>query len=285
MILKTKVLYVEDDKQWQETVGEIVSALGYQIDYAFTSKEAMLKLKHSTYHVALLDKRLEENNPENEEGLSIATAIAGLGEGTKIIVYTAYGNIEDSREAFRDIKVWDFIGKDRPISEIRKALKESAEAAVLEFRKPARISELMSSEDEAINKFLSGFPSKSGLGSNAQDLELFARRLLGEYRPLLQDRNEAKLLNVSQFPILQVRFWSKMLGFSIAVWIGKFNDMKTILKNIDSDKPLHLSLGISNKIDELFDLNSFSQFGGAIFGLEDASFDEFVSRFEFGPYS
>ena len=285
MIPKIKVLYVEDDKDWQEIIQEGISPLGYQLDFASTSKEATDRLKHSTYHVALLDKRLDESDPENDEGLSIATTIAGLGEGTKIIVYTAYGNIDDAREAFRNIKVRDFIGKDKPVSEILKAIEESAEEAVLEFRRPARISELLLVEEEATKQFLSGFPSKPGLGSNTQDLELFSKRLLAEYRPLLRDRNEAKILGLSNIPTLQVRFWSKMLAFPIAVWIGKFSEMKTILQTIDSDEALRLSLNINNKIDELFDNNSFPLFGGTIFELNNTSLNEFVSKYEFGPYS
>ena len=285
MTPKIKVLYIEDDEEWQNIMREIISALGYQLEIASTSKDALLKLKQSTYHIALLDKRLDENDPQNEEGLSIATIIAGLNEGTRIIVYTAYGNIKDAREAFRNIKVRDFIGKDRPISEIRKALMESAEEAVLEFRRPGRTSELIVRDENATKEFLAGFPAKSGLGSNAQDLELFMRRLLGEYRPLLSDRNEAKLLDMRHVPILQLRFWSKMLGFPVAAWIGKFNDMRAVLHKIDSNKSLLSSLSMGNMIDELFDVNSFSQFGGAVFELKNARFEEFISRFEFSPYS
>ena len=282
MIPKIKVLYVEDDKQWQEIVREIITMLGYQIDIASTSKEAMFKLKRSTYHIALLDKRLNEDDPENDQGLAIATVIAGLGEGTKIIVYTSHGNIDDAREAFREIKVSDFIGKDKPISEIRNALKESAKEAILEFKRPARMpTEILVAKGDALNQFLSRFPPKSGLASNVQNLGLFAKRLLMKYRPLLADRSDAKLITVFQSPILQIRFWSKMIGSPIAVWFGMFNNMKAVLEKIDSEEKMPLSQGVSNKVEELFDFNVFPDFGGAIFELNGAELEEFESQMEF----
>jgi len=278
MIPTIRVLYVEDDRDWREIIQNGISSLGYQLEFASTSKEAMFKLKRSTYHVALLDKRLDEDDPENEEGLSVATVIAGLDEGTKIIVYTSYGNIEDAREAFRKIKVRDFIGKAKPISEIINAIKESGEEASLEFRRPTRTAaEILTAKGNILDQFLSKFPSKSGLTSNAQNLELFAKRLLGEFRPLLPDQSSPKLLTISRVSILQIRFWSKMLGFPIASWFGAYHDMKTVLEKIDLDGDLQQSLGINNKINELFDVNVFSEYGGAVFELINTELDEFVS--------
>jgi ActR/RegA family two-component response regulator len=281
MKTQIKVLYVEDVKHWQDIVEEVVAMLGFQLDIVSTSEQAASKLERSTYHVAILDKRLDENDPENKEGLNIAAAISGLCEGTRVIVYTIYGKIEDAREAFKTIKVRDFIGKDWPIPVIKKAIEESAAEAVAEFSRPSRISNILSHEDKAINQFLDGFPQKLGLGSNAQDLESFAKRLLSGTLPLLPDRGQAKLFKVANIPILQVRFWSKMLACPIAVWFGKYNDMNAIFQKLDSDPSFKSSLEIGNRLDELFDINIFPQFGGALFELKDAGLGEFISGLQF----
>jgi ActR/RegA family two-component response regulator len=278
---KTKVLYVEDDKDWQGIVREGIASLECQLDIASTSKEAISRLRRSTYHVALLDKRLDEADPENDQGLTLATVIAGLDEGTKIVVFTAYGNIEDAREAFREIKVWDFIGKDKPISEIRRAIKEAGEGAILEFNRPARMSrDILAVKGNAPDQFLSGFPLKPGLSTNVQTLEYFAKRLLGEYRPLLPDRSDAKLLNLSNVPILQVRYWSKISEIPIAAWIGKYGEMKTALQNIENDESLRSLMKLNGKAGELFDPIGFPDFGGAVFDLKDVEFEEFESKLE-----
>lgn len=278
---KIKVLYVEDDKDWQGIVQEGLASLGYQLDFASSSKEAISKLKRSTYHVALLDKRLDESDPENDQGLAIATLIAGLDEGTKIIVFTAYGNIDDAREAFREIKVWDFLGKDKPISEIRRAVKEASDGAILEFHRPSRTSkEILVTKGNALGQLLSKFPTRPGLSTNEQTFELFAKRLLGEYRPLLPDQSDAKLLTISPFPALHARYWSKMLGIPLAALFGRYSEMKTILQNIEDDETLKSSMNIKVKVDESFDPVGFPDFGGAVFELKDVEFEEFESKLD-----
>lgn len=288
MTKEIKVLYVEDDKEWQKIIREIISMLGYQLDIASSSKEAIFKLTRSTYHIALLDKRLNEDDPENDEGLNIATIIAGMGEGTKIIVFTAYGNIEDAREAFRKIKVKDFIGKDQPIKVIKKALEDAADDALLEFKRPMRgAEEILVTKGNALNRFLSKFPEKQrpesyGLESNERKFELFARRMLGNLRPLLPDKNEARLISIGEIEVLQVQYWSKTLGAPITSLFGKLNEMKTLLQHIENNVDLRYSMSIKSKVEELFDEN-FPDFGGAVFVLKDIEFEEFESSLDFKP--
>ena len=283
---KIKVLSVEDDKRWQDTIKEITSMLGYDVEFVTTSKDAMFKLKRSFYHVALLDKRLEEENSENSDGLSIATVIAGLNEGTQIIVYTAYGNISDSREAFRKINVMDFIGKDMPLSEIRDALKNAAEAASQKFIKPTGMPvKILATRGNALDEFLSTSASREKSPSRAEVIETFAKRLLTEFRPLLLDRRDAKLLTLKPAQVLQVRFWSRMLGGPIAVWFGKPNEIKTVLQKTDLDEDFRSELNINHKLSELFDSHNFPEFGGAVFELNNVEFEEFESSFDFHAYS
>lgn len=276
---KFRVLSVEDDVRWQTTIKEIVSMLGYEVEFVSTREDAIFKLRRSSYHVALLDKRLKESNPENDEGLDIATMITRLGEGTKVVVYTAYGNMDDAVKAFHDIKVSHFVGKDKPLSQIRDALKQAAEEADREFRRPTRLAQnILSADDTATGEFLSHFMTDSKSRPDLHQLELFAKRLAGEYRPLLPDRNQAKLLSIANNQILQFRFWSKMLGFPIAVCIGTHDGIELTLEKINSDEKLRSSLGFGKKtIKEVFDRDVFPDFGGGVFELRNTKFEEFKS--------
>ena len=270
---KIKVLYVEDDKQWQDIVRDAMSSPEYELDVALTSQEAVKKLKRRTYHVALLDKRLDEQDPENNLGMSIAHVIAGLNEGTKIIVYTSYGNIDDARDAFRNIKVWDFIEKKKHITEIINAIKKAGEDALLEFSRPTRMPvDILSVKGGVLEQFL------SKLSIDRQDLEILAKQLLGKLRPLLPDNSEAKLPEESKSPILQVRYWSKMLGAAIVVWFGKYSDLKTFVERVNSNPDLKKSLGIKDQIDEVMKRDGSPVLGGAVFVLMDADLDDFASQ-------
>jgi ActR/RegA family two-component response regulator len=282
MISTIKILYVEDDPEWQQIIQDGISTFGYELDFALTSKDAIAKVKRTTYHIALLDKRLDEQDAENAEGLSVATVIAGLNEGTKIIVYTSYGNIDDARAAFRQIKVWDFVGKDQPITEIIHTIKKAAEEATLEFSRPSRMPmEILIAKGNAIEQFLSDLASNMTHSVNRQDLENFSKRLLGQFRPLLPDQSDAKLLTIDQSPVLQVRFWSKRLGAPIVVWFGKFDALGTVLEKIESDNVLGQSLDAKHKLVELEKHESSPALGGVVFRLKNVELEEFESQIKF----
>jgi len=283
MLPKTRILYVDDDPEWQQIIQDGISALGYELDFASSSKEAMEKLKRKTYHVALLDKRLNENDAANEQGLELAHVIAGINEGTNIIVYTSHGEKADMREAFRNVKVWDFLDKGESLSEIIRAIREAGEKAVLEFNRPIRMPlEILSVKGDALDKFLTGIPI--GSPRARQGLETFAKQLLGKYRPLLADQSAAKLLPVNQKPILQLRFWSKMLGTPIAGWFGNYDDLQMSLPGIESSKTAKESFGISHKLDELVKSDSLPTIGGVVFELGHVDLDEFESQVKFSAY-
>ena len=41
MSSKIKIISVEDDKRWQDTIKEITSILGYDVEFASTGKDAI----------------------------------------------------------------------------------------------------------------------------------------------------------------------------------------------------------------------------------------------------
>ncbi|HNQ93762.1 MAG TPA: response regulator [Anaerolineales bacterium] len=280
MTPKTRVLYVEDDPEWQQIIQGGVSSLGYRLDFASSSKEAMEKIRRTTYHVALLDKRLAENDPENQDGLAFAEVVAGLNEGTNIIIYTSYGDDEDMRNAFRKVKVWDFVGKHKSVTEIVKSIREAAADAETHFNRPTRRMplEILAFSETTSHQFLQYISTNVSSLITHQSLDIFAKYLLSEYRPLLTDKNSATLINVSEFKILQARFWSKALGMPIAVWLGKNSEMKVALEEVETDKQLKESLGINRKEAEVLTYEALPLLGGAVYELANAEFDEFEAQ-------
>ena len=61
-----------------------------------------------------------------------------------------------------------------------------------------------------------------------------------------------------------------MLASPIAVLFGEFDEMGNLLQSLESDEALRESLNLSNKMDELFEHNTFPHFGGAIFEIKEA---------------
>lgn len=280
MILKKRILYVEDDKDWQQDIQDSISSLGYILHFASSAKEAMYLLRKNTYHVALLDKRLNENDVTNEQGLELAHIISGMDEETNIIVYTSHGEKDDLREAFRKIKVWDFIDKAKPLSEIIKAIREAGEDAEARFNRPLRRMpfEALNITKSVLNEFLNAVEVKDSPKITGENLDVFAKYMLSGYHPLLADKSEASLLKVLQFTVLQIRFWSKALGIPIATWIGKHDDMMSINEKAISDHRLKETFGINSKLSERLIYESIPTLGGVVFELNNTDIEEFASQ-------
>lgn len=274
-----KVLYVEDNKRWQTAVNGILSPFGYKLTFASSSKETTDILKLSTFQVAILDKNLNEEETDNAEGLSIAQLIMGLDEGTKIIVYTAYGNLEDSRDAFRKIKVWDFIGKDRPASELADAVKSAVEEALREQSRPSRIPErILTSKGKALSEFVLKLSLGKLSSVNEGNLETFAKRVLVNYRPLLSDSRDARLIAEDDFEYLIIRYWSKLLASPIAVCICLKQHIETLISKVEANIKIKNSLEIKRQLGDHISQDEPLNLGIVVFELENVSIDEFESQ-------
>src|SRR5579859_2566731 len=108
------ILIVDDEPQWREELVEILNHEGYITKAVATAKEALDILHQGTYHLLILDIRLEDNEQCQTDGMTLLKSLKerGLDEATKIIMLSAHSTREDMRTAFRDFNVADFLTKD-----------------------------------------------------------------------------------------------------------------------------------------------------------------------------
>src|SRR6266699_1060030 len=111
---QVRILVVDDLEKWRRQLLEKLQLAGFYTDSASTATEALQKLNETLYHILVLDIRLVDVEPSNEEGIGLLGELdkRGLSEATKVIVLSAYGTKEQMRTAFRDYKVADFLSKD-----------------------------------------------------------------------------------------------------------------------------------------------------------------------------
>src|SRR2546421_3476706 len=110
-----RVLVVDDLEKWREQLVETLQRDGFYADAASTVTEVLQRLNETFYHLLLLDVRLLDADPSNQEGMDLLSEIDKrcLSEATKVIILSAYGTQEQMRQAFRDHKVADFLSKDK----------------------------------------------------------------------------------------------------------------------------------------------------------------------------
>jgi CheY-like chemotaxis protein len=84
------VLIVEDDLSWQMIYQEILKEEGYLVDVATNRAEAAAKLARNSFDVAILDLRLIDWDPKNQEGIQVVELFLGLETPPQVIVKSGY---------------------------------------------------------------------------------------------------------------------------------------------------------------------------------------------------
>src|SRR5690242_6167820 len=106
-----RVLVMDDEERWREAVAETLRSGGLQVDTAATRQDAAEKLVSGFYHLLVIDIRMDEQDQANEDGMKLLRELDGLQGGLATIVLSAYGRMDQMREAFGRLYVVDFIDK------------------------------------------------------------------------------------------------------------------------------------------------------------------------------
>src|ERR1700730_18376118 len=102
-----RVLFVDDLADWREVLGDTLRSGGFYVDTVATAAEALQHLEETFYHLLVLDVRMENQDPDNIDGLTLLDEIKqrGLNKATKVIMLSAYGTPEQMRVTFKDYEV------------------------------------------------------------------------------------------------------------------------------------------------------------------------------------
>lgn len=109
-----RVLVVDDQEIWRETLREILQGHGFLVDCAAATSEALAFLESNFYHLLILDIRLVDADESNIEGMALLDELnrRGLAAGVEIMMLSAYGTMDQMRESFTQHKVADFASKN-----------------------------------------------------------------------------------------------------------------------------------------------------------------------------
>jgi len=105
------VLIVDDQPNWRELFSDLLED-EYDVVSVGSYEEALRALdRKPPFRVAVVDIRLEDRDPSNEEGLRLIEQINQRRAGTSTIIVTGYPAIRTIKMAFQDLKVSDYIEK------------------------------------------------------------------------------------------------------------------------------------------------------------------------------
>ena len=85
-----RVLVVEDDKGWLELSKIHLTRKNYIVGTSLTKEQAIEELDRCLYHIAIVDLKLNDDDPNDREGLRVLEHIWKMNEGTRAIVRSGY---------------------------------------------------------------------------------------------------------------------------------------------------------------------------------------------------
>jgi DNA-binding NtrC family response regulator len=118
-----RILIVDDDLQICETLAEILSDEGFEVEYVLSGEEALQKIDNERYDVVITDLLMPK-----VDGMEILTHVKRVKPKTQVIMITAFATIENAVEAMKR-GASDYIAKPFKINEIQSSIKRVLEEA------------------------------------------------------------------------------------------------------------------------------------------------------------
>ena len=262
---KGKVLIVEDEATWRKLYQKVLEKEGYRVWTAGSLPEAFDLLDRHFFHVAIVDIRLVDSQPGNQDGIEVVKRISQADEGTRAIIITAFGTIKMTRDAFKQYKVFEFMEKQthdqtRFCQVVEQAVEE-ARGQVMDrkVRGPGLRDLIRGFSPQEIQKAL----ASGGL----EELDTLFRGLLYDLHPLLPDRQEARLIERKGKPaMVEAYYWSRMLDQPIMVRFGQRQEVEAEAREFDKH-PQELRAKLKVRTSD--------HFGGIVYQASDLSWERF----------
>ncbi len=263
---KGKVLIVEDEATWRKLYQKVLEKEGYQVWTADSLPEALDLLDRHFFHVAVVDIRLIDGQPGNQDGIEVVRRISQAEEGTRAVIITAFGTIQMTRDAFKEYHVFEFMEKQ---THDQARFCQMVEQAVEEAR-----SQVMDRRGRGpgLRELVKGFsPQEIQMalaGGGLEELDTLFRGLLYDFHPLLPDRQEARLIEREGKPtMVEACYWSKMLGQPIVVRFGRRPEVEEEVRAFD-EHPQERRVRLKVRASD--------HFGGLVYQASDLPWERFA---------
>jgi two-component system response regulator PilR (NtrC family) len=112
-----KALVVDDEKSLVDIFRIVLEEFEFEVNFAFSFKEAEEKISKNYYDFAILDLKLPDGS-----GLDLLRLLKNKNEKTEVVIITAYSSSETAVEAIKTGS-YDYISKPFDISHLRRIIK------------------------------------------------------------------------------------------------------------------------------------------------------------------
>jgi DNA-binding NtrC family response regulator len=139
--MKTRVLIVDDEEEFVQTLSERLTLRDYDVATSQSGEDALSRLKQYNFDVVILDVRMPGIG-----GIETLREIKSLKPLTEVILLTGYGTVETAIEGMKQ-GAFDFLLKPCKIEELETKIKKAFERKDEheERIRAAKVSDIISS--------------------------------------------------------------------------------------------------------------------------------------------
>lgn len=116
---RVNILAVDDDKEFLLLLHDVLKEDGYEIDLAEGMSEAIEKIRATSFDLIITDKNIPE-----PKGAELINKIKVITPNSKIIVLTAFGDVESYLELM-NMGIYDYLTKPIKMSELKMSVKKA----------------------------------------------------------------------------------------------------------------------------------------------------------------
>lgn len=117
--MSTKVLLVDDEKDFLEVLGERMKIRGMDVSTAATATEALSLTENQSFDAIVLDLMMPEM-----DGLEVLQNIKAKNPELQVILLTGHGSVEKGVEAMR-LGAMDFVEKPADLESLTEKIKKA----------------------------------------------------------------------------------------------------------------------------------------------------------------
>lgn len=122
------ILVIDDEPQHRNMLGRVLANEGYSVQTAENCKNGLKLIEKNLFHAIFLDVKLPDGN-----GVELTKSIKQEHPETEIILFTAYGNIQDGVQAIKN-GAFDYLVKGDDNDKILPLLNKAVDKATLQFK-------------------------------------------------------------------------------------------------------------------------------------------------------
>jgi DNA-binding NtrC family response regulator len=118
---ETRILIVDDDPEFADSLAEHMSGLGYSVKVAYDGHDGLHSFRAGAFHMALTDLQMP-----GMDGMALLREIKRLDNRCVVVLITGFGTIESAVQAVKE-GAYDFITKPVKLDEVEVVVNRALE--------------------------------------------------------------------------------------------------------------------------------------------------------------